>query len=99
MAKLWSEVLDVEVAGANDNFFALGGHSLLAARVVSRLNGQAGVDLTMRAIFEAPTVSALAASIDSETCGRGVEARRPYAQAPRSDAAPPERVVARCASE
>jgi acyl carrier protein len=64
VAKLWSEVLDVEIAGANDNFFALGGHSLLAARVVSRLNGQAGVDLTLRAIFEAPTVGALAALVD-----------------------------------
>ena len=64
VAKLWSEVLDVEVSGANDNFFALGGHSLLAARVVSRLNGQAGVDLTLRAIFEAPTVGALASLID-----------------------------------
>jgi amino acid adenylation domain-containing protein len=64
VAKLWSEVLDVEVSGASDNFFALGGHSLLAARVVSRLNGQAGVDLTLRAIFEAPTVRALAAMID-----------------------------------
>ncbi len=64
VAKLWNEVLDVEVSGANDNFFALGGHSLLAARVISRLNGQAGVDLTLRAIFEAPTVGALASLID-----------------------------------
>jgi amino acid adenylation domain-containing protein len=64
VANLWSEVLEVEVSGANDNFFALGGHSLLAARVVSRLNGQAGVDLTLRAIFEAPTVSALASLVD-----------------------------------
>jgi amino acid adenylation domain-containing protein len=64
VAKLWSEVLDVEVSGASDNFFVLGGHSLLAARVISRLNGQAGVDLTLRAIFEAPTVGALASLID-----------------------------------
>jgi amino acid adenylation domain-containing protein len=64
VAKLWNEVLDVEVSGANDNFFALGGHSLLAARVISRLNGQAGVDLTLRAIFEAPTVGTLASLVD-----------------------------------
>jgi amino acid adenylation domain-containing protein len=64
VAKLWGEVLDVEVSGANDNFFVLGGHSLLAARVVSRLNGQTGVDLTLRAIFEAPTVGELAALVD-----------------------------------
>jgi amino acid adenylation domain-containing protein len=63
-AKLWSEVLDVDSIGASDNFFSLGGHSLLAARVISRINAQAGVALTIRAMFEAPTLAALAATID-----------------------------------
>ena len=64
VADLWREVLDTEVTGASDNFFSLGGHSLLAARVISRINAQMGVNLTIRAVFEAPTVAALAAAID-----------------------------------
>ena len=71
VANLWREVLDVEAVGGGDNFFSLGGHSLLAARVISRLNSQAGVQLTLRAIFEAPTVTALASLVDEQRAGQG----------------------------
>jgi amino acid adenylation domain-containing protein len=76
IAEIWSEVLSVEQIGINDNFFALGGHSLLAMQVMSRLRDQLGVTLTLRAIFDSPTVMELAAAVDA------AEPAEPEQQAP-----------------
>ncbi len=65
IAEIWAEVLHVQPIGANNDFFALGGHSLLAAQVVSRLRQAFQVELPLRAIFEAPKLSALALKIEA----------------------------------
>ncbi len=60
IAALWAELLGVERVGRHDNFFALGGHSLLATRMLARLRESFGHDVSIRTLFEAPTVSQLA---------------------------------------
>ena len=61
---IWTDLLKVEDIGVFDNFFDLGGHSLLAGQVLARVANVFGVSLPIRALFEAPTVEALAKRID-----------------------------------
>ena len=64
VARIWAGLLRLEQIGSNDNFFDLGGHSLLAIRVNARLQDTFGIRLSLRTIFECPTVATLAAAID-----------------------------------
>jgi amino acid adenylation domain-containing protein len=65
VAELFAELLGVRQVSASDSFFELGGHSLLAARLVSQLRARFGVNLTLRALFQASDVEAIARMIDS----------------------------------
>jgi amino acid adenylation domain-containing protein len=65
LANIWAEVLRLGRVGAHDNFFELGGHSLLAMQVVSRARDVFRTDLTVRSMFERPTVAGLAETISN----------------------------------
>jgi len=58
-------LLDNQQISAKDNFFLAGGHSLLGMQLVMQLTNAFGVELTLRQLFEAPTVEKLAALIDN----------------------------------
>jgi hypothetical protein len=62
---IWSEVLEKERVGIDENFFEMGGHSLLATRVNSWIREAFGVELSVGALFESPTIREFGEKIES----------------------------------
>lgn len=60
IADVWSEVLNEDKVGINDNFFDLGGHSLLMVEANSKLRKLLNKDFSITDMFQYPTVSSLA---------------------------------------
>ncbi|MFJ1704779.1 amino acid adenylation domain-containing protein [Kitasatospora sp. NPDC088346] len=65
VADIWQEVLGVEKAGALDDFFALGGDSLRVTRVAARIRALAGLEITVREVFENPVLATLADRVEA----------------------------------
>jgi amino acid adenylation domain-containing protein/non-ribosomal peptide synthase protein (TIGR01720 family) len=63
---IYAQVLDVERVGVDDSFFELGGDSLSAMRLVAAVNNGLDGDLSVRTVFEAPTVAQLAPRIGAD---------------------------------
>ncbi|MFE3321610.1 amino acid adenylation domain-containing protein [Nocardia sp. NPDC059195] len=83
LAEILTEVLalDGTAIGVEDSFFDLGGNSLVAARAVARINTTLDANLTIREMFESPTIAALAGYISTHrpetSTPKLVPARRP----------------------
>jgi acyl transferase domain-containing protein len=68
VADVWSKLFGVDAVGIHDDFFQLGGHSLLATQLLNKLRKMyPNVDLSLRILFDQPTVAGLAAVIESAT--------------------------------
>ena len=87
LAALFGELLGVTRVGIDDGFFDLGGHSLLAMRVIARVRAELGVEVPIRALFDASTVAGLAEWIRThvrEPAGAALTARQRPAVVPLS---------------
>jgi phthiocerol/phenolphthiocerol synthesis type-I polyketide synthase E len=75
---IWKDLLGTEWIDATDNFFELGGHSLLGTMVLVRIRERFDTELSIRAIFEAPTPQALGDRIrESRPAGSAVQVAVP----------------------
>jgi len=75
LAAILSVLLGVEEVSVQDNFFLLGGHSLLGTQLIVRVRDVFGVELSLRTLFDAPTIADLATEIE--------RARLPEAASPQ----------------
>jgi len=64
LTSMVGKLLGLDEIGVDDNFFMLGGYSLLGTRLIGRVRDAFGVELTLQAFFEAPTIAELAAQIE-----------------------------------
>jgi acyl carrier protein len=64
LAAILSSLLGVDGVSVEDNFFLLGGHSLLGTQLIVRVRDVFGVELSLRTLFDAPTIADLAAEIE-----------------------------------
>ncbi|AYF76324.1 amino acid adenylation domain-containing protein [Nocardia yunnanensis] len=78
VAAAFAEVLGLDTVWRGDDFFALGGNSLIATQVVARLGATLDTAVPVRALFDAPTVSELAALVAAgDASGRPRPGPRP----------------------
>lgn len=63
LCSIWCEVLELDEVGIEDNFFDVGGHSLAGMRVLARVRRDLRVDISIRRLFDHPTIEELAAEM------------------------------------
>jgi amino acid adenylation domain-containing protein/non-ribosomal peptide synthase protein (TIGR01720 family) len=83
VAEIFADVLGIAGIGADDNFFLLGGHSMLVTRLVNRVRTEFGAELSIRDVFDAPTVAGITALV-----GGGQDTRPPLIAGPRPERLP-----------
>jgi len=66
LASVLSELLDVGEIGPDENFFLLGGHSMLAAQLIVRLESLFDVEISLRYLFDHPTLAEIAAGVERQ---------------------------------
>ncbi|MDX3855892.1 phosphopantetheine-binding protein, partial [Streptomyces sp. AK02-01A] len=70
LCNLYAEILNLPTTTIDDNFFDLGGHSLLAAQLTTRIRTTLNINLTIRDIFQSPTIATLTQHTNTHTTTR-----------------------------
>ncbi|OBH02893.1 non-ribosomal peptide synthetase, partial [Mycobacterium sp. E1747] len=70
LAGVFAQVLGLDRVGVEESFFDLGGDSLSAMRLVTAINKSLKAGLSLRALFDAPTVALLAPRLNDDGAGR-----------------------------
>ncbi|WP_060479570.1 non-ribosomal peptide synthetase, partial [Pseudomonas monteilii] len=87
VAGIWREVLKVQAVAADDHFLLLGGNSIAATQVTARLAEELAIELSLRTLFEAPTLAEYSARV-AAMLGRGAGAPGAIAALSRAQALP-----------
>jgi amino acid adenylation domain-containing protein len=83
LAAIWCELLDVKEFGVTDNFFDLGGDSLLAMQVLARIRRGFQVEVSIRRLFDGPTIDALGKAVEEAKASGAVPRVPPVVPRPR----------------
>ena len=65
LATIWEDLLELNLIGIDEDVFALGADSITVTQMLSRLRARFGAGFSFKDIFDAPTVAALAARLES----------------------------------
>jgi acyl carrier protein len=76
IASVLVELLDVPVIGLNENFFLLGGHSMLGAQLIVRLENLFDVEITLRYLFDHPTLAEIAVGVENQAAADAADSPR-----------------------
>jgi aryl carrier-like protein len=86
LASIWRELLDIKQFGVTDNFFDLGGNSLLAMRVLARVRRAFQVEVSIRSLFDGPTIKALGHVVEEAKASGAAPRLPPIVPRPRNQA-------------
>jgi amino acid adenylation domain-containing protein len=81
LAEIWAALLKVDSIGVDDDVFDLGAHSLMAMKALTQIRDRFDVNLSLRNLFERPTVAGLAEAVESILLSRS----KPAAQGEREE--------------
>ncbi|TQV77374.1 amino acid adenylation domain-containing protein [Aliikangiella marina] len=73
LVKIWSEVLNINLIGVDENFFDAGGNSLLATKLINKIRAKYKIEFPLRALFEDPTIELIAKRIFLEQSSSQIE--------------------------